>query len=306
MKTIKHFLKNNIHWLIVIAVSMLCFGFVFLGTPNENGYITLDGSDAKIEESTKEFVEDSLKAFNRITNESKPTDDATKKLNDNNEVGLGFYTSIDAIIGRRLPDGNNDGGKGWQCSKYTAYLATGKREYSTKNPDYGPVNGKDVASWLVKNYGFKYINKPVAGAIGSGEFNTKYGHTVMYLYSTGANTAMVNDANYTPLKVSTHNMNISGWKWVVPGNYNANTTTNANNNGSNANKPATNANNNAKASVNTYVVRKGDTLGGIAIKMGWFNGGKLYGDDGYAQALAKENNIAWRGLIYPGQVIKKK
>jgi hypothetical protein len=119
---------------------------------------------------------------------------------------------------------------------------------------------------------------------------------------------MVNDANYTPLKVSTHNMNISGWKWVVPGNYNATT----NNNGSNSNKPATtnkpttNASNNAKANVNTYVVKKGDTLGGIAIKMGWFNGGKLYGDDGYAQALAEENNIAWRGLIYPGQVVKKK
>jgi hypothetical protein len=308
MKTIKHFLKNNIHWLIVIAVSLLCFGFVLLGTPNENGYITLDGSDAKIEESTKEFVEDSLKAFNRITNENRPTDDATEKLNDKNEVGLGFYTSIDAIISRRLPDGDNDGGRGWQCSKYTAYLATGKREYSTKNPDYGPVNGKDVASWLVKNYGFKYIDKPIAGAIGSGEFNTRYGHTVMYLYSTGANTAMVNDANYTPLKVSTHNMNISGWKWVVPGNYNAN----ANNNGSNANKPATtnkpttNASNNAKASVNAYVVKKGDTLGAIAYKMGWYSGGKLYGDDGYAQALAEENNIAWRGLIYPGQVIKRK
>ena len=301
MKRIKHFLKNNIHWLIVIAVSMLCFGFVFLGTPNENGYITLDGSDAKIEESTKEFVEDSLKAFNRITNENKPTDDATKKLNDKNEVGLGFYTSIDAIIGRRLPDGDNDGGKGWQCSKYTAYLATGKREYSTKNPDYGPVNGKDVASWLVKNYGFKYIDKPVAGAIGSGEFNTKYGHTVMYLYSTGANTAMVNDANYTPLKVSTHNMNISGWKWVVPGDYKPTSAP--------APAPApkpTPTPAPKPVSYDKYTVKKGDTLGDIAIKMGWFTGGKLYGDDGYAQALAAENNIAWRGLIYPGQVIKRK
>ena len=56
-------------------------------------------------------------------------------------------------------------------------------------------------------------------AIGSGGFNTKYGHTAMYLYSTGANTAMVNDANYIPLTVATHNMNISGWVWVVPGDY---------------------------------------------------------------------------------------
>ena len=41
----------------------------------------------------------------------------------------------------------------------------------------------------------------------------------MYLYSTCANSAMVNDANYVPLTVSTHNMNISGWVWAVPGDY---------------------------------------------------------------------------------------
>jgi LysM repeat protein len=119
---------------------------------------------------------------------------------------------------------------------------------------------------------------------------------------------MVNDANYTPLKVSTHNMNISGWKWVVPGNYNATT----NNNGSNSNKPATtnkpatNANNNAKASVNAYVVKKGDTLGAIAYRMGWYNGNKMFGNNGYAQSLAEYNGIKNRGLIYPGQVVKKK
>ena len=76
-----------------------------------------------------------------------------------------------------------------------------------------------VGSVLVLYYGFKYIDKPVEGAIGSGGFNTRYGHTVMYLYSTGDNTAMVNDANFVPLTVATHNMNIEGWVWVVPGSY---------------------------------------------------------------------------------------
>ena len=103
--------------------------------------------------------------------------------------------------------------------KYTAYLATGKKDYSSAHPDYGPVNGKDVAAYLVKNYGWKYVDTPVYGAIGSGGFNTKYGHTAMFLYFTGTNTAMVNDANYVPLTVATHNMNISGWVWVVPGDY---------------------------------------------------------------------------------------
>ena len=220
MKASKRFVKKYLHWFILLITALVCAIFIIAGTKNENGYITLDGKDAVIEEGTKDFEEESKAAFNRIMNEDKPTDEATEQANDTDEVGLGFYTTIDAILGRRLSDGDNDGGRGWQCSKYTAYLATGKREYSAVHPDYGPRNGKDIAKYLVDNYGFKYIDQPVAGAIGSGGFNTLYGHTVMYLYSTGTNTAMVNDANYIPLRVSTHNMNISGYKWVVPGNYN--------------------------------------------------------------------------------------
>lgn len=219
MAKIKKFFSNNLHILIVLAVAALCATFIIVGTKSENGYITLNGEDATITDTTKEWVEDAEKALARVMDDSIPTDEATIEENSVDEVGLGFSTSIDAILGRRLPDGDTDGGKGWQCSKYTAYLATGKREYSTVHPDYGPANGKDIADYLVRYYGFKYIDTPVAGAIGSGGFNTKYGHTVMFLYYTGTNMAMVNDANYAPLTVSTHVMNISGWKWVVPGDY---------------------------------------------------------------------------------------
>lgn len=293
LKSLSNFFMDHLAAFIWMGVAVLCAIFILCGTKAENGSITLDGSDAKIEEYTEKFIEDANEAMLRLMEKDAPTDEETIKANDEEEVGLGFYTTIDAVIGRRLPDGDNDGGRGWQCSKYTAYLATGKREYSSTHPDYGPVNGKDVAAWLVKNYGFKYVDKPVKGAIGSGGFNTQYGHTAMYLYSTGSNTAMVNDANYTPLKVSTHNMNISGWVWVVPGSYNP--------------QPApTPTPTPTPVSYDTYTVRKGDTLGDIARNMGWYTGGKLFGDDGYAQALADYNGIANRGLIYPGQVIKKK
>lgn len=291
LKSLSNFFMDHLAAFIWMGVAVLCTVFILCGTKAENGSITLDGSDAKIEEYTEKFIEDANEAMLRLMEKDAPTDEETIKANDEEEVGLGFYTTIDAVIGRRLPDGDNDGGRGWQCSKYTAYLATGKREYSSAHPDYGPVNGKDVAAWLVKNYGFKYVDKPVKGAIGSGGFNTQYGHTAMYLYSTGSNTAMVNDANYTPLKVSTHNMNISGWVWVVPGSYNP--------------QPAPTPTP-TPVSYDTYTVRKGDTLGDIARNMGWYTGGKLFGDDGYAQALADYNGIANRGLIYPGQVIKKK
>lgn len=203
---------------IVFGVAFLCFAFIIFGKTSNNGSVTLSGEDAKIEDYTEKFIENSNDALYRIMNEDAPTDEAT--IEENAQVeGLGGSVTLDTVISRRLADGNNDNGKGWQCSKYTAYLATGKREYSSTHPDYGPVNGKDVANWLVKNYGWKYIEKPVEGAIGSGGFNTTYGHTAMYLYSTGDNTAMVNDANYIPLTVATHNMNISGWVWVVPDDY---------------------------------------------------------------------------------------
>lgn len=291
MKKVSNFIINNLHWVVVLFVALLCTTFLLVGTKSEDGFITLDGKDATITDTTKKWIEDANEALNRIMNEDAPTDEATIKEFENgiDGVGLGGQT-INTVIGRRLPDGDNDNGKGWQCSKYTAYLATGRREYSKAHPDYGPVNGKDVAAWLVKNYGWKYSD-PVEGAIGSGGFNTQYGHTAMYLYSTGSNTAMVNDANWTPLKVSTHNMNISGWVWVVPGDYTPEP------------KPTPTP---APVSQDSYTVVSGDTLGEIARKMGWYTGPKMFGDDGYAQALADYNNIKNRGLIYPGQVIKRK
>lgn len=217
-KIINNIIQNFLVYLILGLVASLCTVFILRGTRTENGAITLDGNEPKIEEYTEKFIENANDALYRIMNEDAPTDEETIKANDE-VVGLGGSVTLETVISRRLPDGDTDNGKGWQCSKYTAYLATGKREYSSAHPDYGPVNGKDIAKWLVNNYGWKYIDTPVYGAIGSGGFNTTYGHTAMFLYYTGANTAMVNDANYVPLTVSTHNMNVSGWVWVVPGDY---------------------------------------------------------------------------------------
>lgn len=286
-KKIKSFFENTLAFWIVLVAIITCLVFLCVGVKSENGYITLDGKDAIISDNITKAMESFEDAIYRIVNEDAPTDEAT--IAENAQVGLGGSTTLSQVIARRLPDGDNDNGKGWQCSKYTAYLATGKREYSSAHPDYGPVNGKDVASWLVKNYGWKYIDKPVEGAIGSGYFNTQYGHTVMYLYSTGANSAMVNDANWTPLTVSTHNMDISGWVWVVPRDYNPEPTPTP-----------------TPVSYDSYTVIKGDTLGQIVKTLHWCDGCKLFGDDGYTQKLAEYNNIPNRGLIFPGQTIRRK
>lgn len=291
MKKISKFINDNLAFLTILLVSVLCVTFMFVGTVSDGGYITLDGEDAKIEEYTEKFIESANDALYRLMNEDAPTDEIVSAVFDE-PAGQGFSTTIEDILNRRLPDGNNDNGNGWQCSKYTAYLATGRKDYSNTHPDYGPVNGKDVAAWLVRNYGFKYIDQPVKGAIGSGGFNTLYGHTAMYLYSTGTNTAMVNDANYVPLTVSTHSMNVEGWVWVVPPTYNPSPSPTP--------EPIP-----EPVSVDEYIVKKGDTLGQIVIDLHWCDGCKLFGDDGYTQKLAEYNNIPNRGLIYPNQKIKR-
>lgn len=212
--------QSLIRSIIVAGVAAIIFGLcITIKYSNDHLQAELKYSGENLPISVQGLggnTEDYLDAMNRIMNLDQP---AIEDSSENFNTGLGFYTTIDAILGRRLNDGNNDDGNGWQCSRYTAWLATGQWSYNYQHPDYGPVNGKDIAQWLVDYYGYKYIDKPVEGAIGSGGFNTRYGHTVMYLYSTGENTAMVNDANFVPLTVATHNMNIEGWVWVVPGSY---------------------------------------------------------------------------------------
>ena len=52
-----------------------------------------------------------------------------------------------------------------------------------------------------------------------------------------------------------------------------------------------------------YVVRRGDTLGHIALRNGWHGTNGLFGNSGYTQQLAERNGIANRGIIFPGQRI---
>lgn len=284
MKRLSKFVINALPWLILLGVGLLCAIFILCGHKSDNGSITIDGKDAKIEEYTNKFIEDANDALYRLMNEDAPTDQETIDANSGELTGQGFYTTIEDVLGRRLPDGDKDNGKGWQCSKYTAYLATGKREYSTAHPDYGPVNGKNVAEWLVKNYGFKYIDQPVQGAIGSGGFNTQYGHTAMYLYSTGAHTAMVNDANYVPLTVSTHNMNIDGWVWVVPGSYNPQP------------EPTPTPTPEPVADCTKILVKKGDTMGAIMKRctgeVVWANMNE-YADSWFSKRIGETVYYGW-------------
>ncbi len=106
-------------------------------------------------------------------------------------------------LNRILPDGHNDNGKGWQCSKYSWYLATGITMNYAPHPDYGPVNGNAMVDYLIQKLGWVECAK-MDGAIFS--YNTgAYGHTGVV---KDAKNNIVNDANWTPLKVGTHYLNL--------------------------------------------------------------------------------------------------
>ena len=300
MKKINNFISENLHWLIVLLVALLCTGFIVFGAKSENGYITLNGKDAQIQDYTNKFIEEANAAIYRITNEDAPTDEETinEYKNGGDARGLGGSTTLETVIGRRKPDGFNDDGKGLQCSKYTAYLATGRMEYSYTHPDYGPVNGKNVAQWLVDNFGWKYIDEPVTGAIGSGWFNTLYGHTAMFLYWMDDGTAMVNDANYVPLTVATHPINVSDWVWVVPGDYTPDPT------------PTPTPTPTPSGDI-TYSYVPGDYFSNVLIKLG-LDEGHLWGVNGtvdyYTKQLVEQNVLDMNGnvLLYtPFKLVRR-
>lgn len=289
MAKVKQFFIDHLHWFVVGGVALLCTLFLVFGHPNAEGYYTI-GGEVTITETTKDWIESANEALYRVMNENAPTDEATvKEYEDGFGEGLGGSTTLDTVISRRKPDGDNDNGNGWQCSKYTAYLATGRKDYSSAHPDYGPVNGKNIAQWLVNNFGWKYIDEPVAGAIGSGGFNTLYGHTAMFLYWISDGVAMVNDANYTPLAVNTHPMNTAGWVWVVPGDYTPD--------------PTPTPTPTPSGSEVTYTYVPGDYFSGVLVKLG-LDEGNLWGTNGtvvyYTNQLIEQNMLNSRGNVYLG------
>lgn len=165
----------------------------------ENIQVSVNNPDYdKVAGDVKNAIELMLPTWTRT---DQQTDSAAEKAAEKESVGQG---SIDVNpLTRRLPDGDTDNGNNWQCSKYSYYLATGIRMHYAPHPDYGPCNGRDMVDYLVANCGYVRCEK-MNGAI----FATPggdYGHTGMVV---DAANNVVNDANYAPLAVATHYLNL--------------------------------------------------------------------------------------------------
>lgn len=122
MKKLNKWLINNLPWLIVGFVALLCSLFIVFGERAEDGSITLNGKPAQISETTKKWIEDVDEDYKSTILYSSKNIPAKVVLEDG-EVVLDVPT-IEEINGVPLPDGeeNIDGrGAYHDTSSYLAY-----------------------------------------------------------------------------------------------------------------------------------------------------------------------------------------
>lgn len=142
--------------------------------------------------------------------EAAPNEAEIDEIAEELEVGQGADIMP---IQRILPDGDKDNSKGWQCSKYSWFLATGIRMNYAPHPDYGPCNGDKMIDYLIQKLGWVECAK-MDGAI-FGYNSGAYGHTGIV---KDAKNNIVNDANWNPLAVGTHYLNLDavGARYACP------------------------------------------------------------------------------------------
>lgn len=161
---------------------------------------------------TKNIIDGILGNEKASEKEAEPTELEIEQV----KVGQGGV--VDPLA-RILPDGDNDNGRGWQCSKYSYYLATGIRMNYAPHPDYGPCNGNEMVDYLVNKYGWVRCGKE-RGAVFS-VMTGKFGHTGVVLDPA---TNKINNANWSPLRVSTNqpynDLNLATTKFCKPAGYN--------------------------------------------------------------------------------------
>lgn len=122
MKKISNWLVENLPWLVVMFVGVLCAIFIVCGKRAEDGSITLDGKNAVIEEGTTEWIENAK-------NEYKSTIVyAQKQIQAEvvTEKGVEYINvpTIESIDGTQLPDDEStEDGRGayHDTSSYLAY-----------------------------------------------------------------------------------------------------------------------------------------------------------------------------------------
>lgn len=319
MKSVLSFLYGHLTAIFVVVILFVVAGLAIFATPNEDGTRTFDGKGPTYTEAQQQAacevrnqVDTEAKALSGIdvpqdsTSGCDPTDLPQMGSLTYYKVGMATPAEfVNSVNGRGFNEGY-----GLQCvaafkqfmfslsGKYVAAAGGGAKGYATQQAQIEPL-------------GFKWY----AGTAGlqDGDWgiwtNGQYGHVAMRYqgqwFSQNQYAANPNAGNAFNL-ANVSNNGLAGY--YRPNIYVKSTPApNPAPTPSPSPSPTPGTGGNTGASIpNSYVARKGDTLGSIALKNGWYtstNG--LYGNSGYTQRLAEENGILWRGLIYPNQVIKR-
>lgn len=296
----------------ILSPVLLSVVFILAGSPDENGRISLTGETTSTPDGYQELICESQEAIAASANATlggeapqdagsgcEPTDKEAAQL------GASAYYRVDVLTPTAFYNAVNgvgfNEGYGYQCvagfkefmfslsGKYVATKTGAASGYATQQTQIEPLG----FTWHAGTSGLQDGDWGIFGG-------STYGHVAMYYQGKwfGQNQGAANGSVGNAFNLrDIGNSNLIGYyrpniyikKVVVD-------TGNPGNSGS-AGQPVIS---------NSYTVTKGDTLGGIALKQGWYSGTSgLYGTSGYTQRLAESNGIAWRGLIYPNQVINK-
>ena len=213
MKKISKWFSDNLSWLVVLGVAILCTLFIVFGSKSENGYITLDGKDAVIEEATKEYIESAkieygkqVKALLNIDGTEEEIDVQTVELvdggnlSDDTYTGLGMYAPIDSVkafkdytLGKCF---NVDGAYGAQCWDLGALFWTNYTGRSLNTCGTGAAKGTIQDGCWQKNAGSEFTMIWNAKDLQAGDWvitkGGTWGHVFMALgnYNNGYISAL--------------------------------------------------------------------------------------------------------------------
>lgn len=313
LQNASNFLFKYLPAVVVVLVLALCGTFILVGKTAEDGSITLNGQNAQYSDATEQALcelkvqrENALSALSGInvpqdsTSGCEPTDLPQMGSLTYYKVGMATPTEFkNNVIGKGFNEGY-----GLQCvaafkqfmfslsGKYVAAAGGGAKGYATQQAQIEPL-------------GFKWYSGTSGMQDGDWAIwtNGQYGHVAMKFgnqwLSQNQYAANPNTGNaFNLASISTNG--IAGY--YRPNIYIAAPTPEPTPNPT----PDTGSSTGGSANNSAYTVRRGDTLGGIALSQGWWVGTNgLYGDSGYAQKLADYNGVEWRGLIYPNQTINR-
>lgn len=312
MKEFLRFLHKKLTTVIVVSVVMITGLLAAFATTNDDGTRTYDGKAPKYTEAQEKAYCDVKKSNDEAIVALSGIDvpqDITSGCDPTDKPQMGSLTYYD--VDESTPDSfynavNGKGfneGYGYQCVagfKEFMYALSGKY-IATSN---GGASGYASQQSQIEPLGFEWHSG--ASGLQNGDWaiwtNGQYGHVSMYYngkwfgqnqYAANPNTGNV----FNVASIST-----SG----IAGYYRPNIYKTLTPPVVEVPKNDTPKDNGIVSVLDTYTTVYGDTLGAIAFKNGWYNTTDgMYGDSGYTQRLAQLNSIPWRGLIYPGQVIKR-